>query len=47
MNYREFPVNFHELCFLRILEQAFGFLENMRTSTEENGRRIGAFQSLF
>jgi len=47
MNFREFPVNFHEFCFLRFLEQAFGFLEDMRTSIEENGRSIGAFQSLF
>jgi len=47
MNFREFPVNFHEFCFLRFLEQAFGFLENMRTSIEENGRSIGAFQPLF
>jgi len=47
MNFRKFPVNFHELCFLRFLEQAFGFLEDMRTSIEENGRSIGAFQPLF
>lgn len=47
MNFRKFPVNFHEFYFLRFLEQAFGFPEDMRTSIEENGRRIGAFQPLF